>query len=226
VGRFLLICAGTLLAFPCSAQVDQVSVQATRPGTIVGTVVDEDGKPVLGPSVTYTISTDHGSTTSGSGSNVPNGEFELTQLPLGKIELNAAAPLSGYWHNDASPYKQTVVLTAANPTAHVVLKVGPKPAVLVLIASDRVTGKAIDDFMVRTIGADGGGAGAAGLAYFPQTDEDGREVSVSPLFDVLLGVTAKGYKNWFYSNPADPSDPTLHLESGERKTVQVTMQPK
>ena len=181
MGRFLLICAGALLAFPCSAQVEQVSLQATHPGRIVGTVVDEGGKPVLGPMVTYTISTDHGSTTSGAGSNVPNGEFELTQLPLGKIELNAAAPLSGYWQNDASPYKQTVVLTAAQPTAHVVLKVGPKPAVLVLSVADRITGKAIEDFMIRTIGADGrSGAGSAGLAYFPQTDEGDREVPVSP----------------------------------------------
>ncbi|MFZ1007778.1 MAG: carboxypeptidase-like regulatory domain-containing protein, partial [Candidatus Sulfotelmatobacter sp.] len=92
-----MICASALLAFPCSAQVDQASLQATRPGRIVGTVVDEDGKPVSGPMVTYTISTDQGSATAGAGSNVPNGEFELTQLPLGKIELNAAAPVSGYW---------------------------------------------------------------------------------------------------------------------------------
>jgi hypothetical protein len=93
--------------------------------------------------------------------------------------------------------------------------------------SDRITGKAIDHFMIRTMGADGGsGGGTAGLAYFPQTDEGYREVAVSPLFDVLLEVTAKGYKNRFYSNPSDPSDPTMQLESGERKTVQVTMQPK
>jgi hypothetical protein len=222
MGRFLLICACALLAFPCSAQVDQ----ATRPGRIVGTVVDEDGKPVLGPTVSYSYSAEHGGNSGASSSNAPNGEFELDQLPLGKIELNASAPLAGYWHNAASPYKQTVVLTAASPTAHVRLKVGPKPAVLVLMVSDRTTGKPIDDFMIRTFGADSGGAGTAGLAYFPQTDEGGREVAISPLFDVLLGVTAKGYKNWFYSNSADPSDPTLHLESGERKTVQVTMQPK
>jgi hypothetical protein len=226
MGRFLLICVGVLLAFPCSAQVDQAPAQAPRPGSIVGTVVDEDGKPVLGPTVTYSISTDHGGSTSTTSSNVPNGEFEITQLPLGKVELNAAAPLSGYWHNDASPYKQTVVLTEANPIAHVRLKVGPKPAVLVLTVTDRTTGKAIDGFMVRTIGADGGGAGSAGTAYFQQTTKGDWEVPISPLFDVLLGVTAKGYKNWFYSNPADPSDPTLHLESGERKAVQVTMQPK
>ena len=225
MGRLLLICACALLAIPCSAQVEQVPPQPARPGSIVGTIVDEDGKPVLGPSVTYSISTATGASTSAWGSNTPNGEFELTQLPLGKVELNASAPLSGYWHNDASPYKQTVVLTQANPTAHVRLKVGPKPAVLVLMVSDRITGKPIDHFMIRTIGADGGGA-AAGLAYFPQTDDGGREVPVSPFFDVLLGVTAKGYKNWFYSNPADPSDPSLHLESGERKVVQVTMQPK
>jgi hypothetical protein len=93
------------------------------------------------------------------------------------------------------------------------------------MVSDRITGKPVDDFMIRTIGADSGGA-TAGLAYFPQTDQGGREVPISPLFDILLGVTAKGYKNWFYSNPADASDPTLHLESGERKVVQVTMQPK
>jgi hypothetical protein len=225
MGRFLLICASALLAFPCSAQVDQVSVQPARPGRILGTVVDEDGRPVTGPSVTYSFSTDNGSTTSGSSSNVPNGEFELTQLPLGKIELNAAAPLSGYWHSDASPYKQTVVLTAAKPTAHVLLKVGPKPAVLVLTVSDRITGKAVDGFMVKTFGVDGLMAGG-GTAYFPQTPEGDWEVRVSPLFDVLLEVSAKDYKNWFYSNPADPSDPTLHLESGERKVVQVTMQPK
>jgi hypothetical protein len=227
MGRVLLIFACTLLTFPCSAQVTQSSIQAQRPGKIVGIVVDEDGKPVLGPSIGFSYSTEQGGTSSGgSSSNVENGEFELAQLPLGKIELNASAPLSGYWHNDASPYKQTVTLTQANPTAHVRLKVGPKPAILVLMVSDRITGKAIDDFMIRTFGADGGGAGTAGLAYFPQTDDGGREVLISPLFDVLLGVTAKGYKNWFYSNPADPSDPTIHLESGERRVVQVTMQPK
>lgn len=227
MGRFLLICMCTLLAFPCSAQTDQVSVQPIRPGSIVGTVVDEDGKPVIGPSVSYSYSTEDGGVTSrgSSGSNAQNGEFELAQLPLGKIELNASAPLSGYWQNDASPYKQMVVLTASKPTAHVQLKVGPKPAVLVLMVSDRITGKSIDEFMIRTFGDNGGGAGG-GLAHFPQTEEGGREVPISPLFDVLLEVTAKGYKNWFYSNPADPSDPTFHLESGERKVVQVTMQPK
>lgn len=226
MGRFLLICVGILLAIPCCAQVDQVSVPASRRGTIVGTVVDEDGKPVLGPMVAYSVLTGSGETRGSTSSNDPHGGFEMIQLPLGKVELNAAAPLSGYWQNEASPYKQTVVLTESSPTAHVRLKVGPKPAVLILSVTDRASGKAIDDFVIRTIGVDGGGAGAAGLAYFPQTDDGGREVRVSPLYDVILEVTAKGYRNWFYSNPADPSDPTFHLESGERRSVQATMQPK
>jgi hypothetical protein len=132
--------------------------------------------------------------------------------------------LSGYGLNDASPYKQTVVLTEANPIAHVRVKVGPKPAMLALNVTDRSSGKAIDGFMIRIIN-DGGGSGG-GTGYFPQTPEGDREVPVSPLSDFLFEVTAKGYKNWFYSNPADPSDPTLHLESGERRAVQVTMQPK
>lgn len=223
MGRVSLIFACALLALPCFAQLNQTSAQPALPGSIVGTVVDEDGKPVLGPSIGYAYSTKDGRSSGSSGSNVADGSFELA-TPLGKIELNASAPLSGYWYNDASPYKQTVVLTAANPTAHVRLKVGPKPAVLVLMVSDRITGKAIDDFVIRTFGNSGGSGG--GLAYFPQTDEGGREVPISPLFDILLEVTAKGYKNWFYSNPADPSDPTFRLESGERKTVQITMQPK
>jgi hypothetical protein len=92
--------------------------------------------------------------------------------------------------------------------------------------SDRNTGKVIDNFMVRTLGTEGNGGGGGGTAYFPRTDEGDWEVRVSPLFDVLLEVTGKGYNNWFYSNPVDPSDPTLHLESSERKVVQVTMQPK
>ncbi len=95
---------------------------------------------------------------------------------------------------------------------------------LALNVTDRSSGKAIDGFMIRIIN-DGGGSGG-GTGYFPQTPEGDREVPVSPLSDFLFEVTAKGYKNWFYSNPADPSDPTLHLESGERRAVQVTMQPK
>src|SRR5271165_183309 len=117
MGRFLLICVGALLISPGFAQVDQASLQATRPGRIVGTVVDEDGKPVLGPLVTF--STDNGRVGGSRSSNAPNGQFEISDLPLGKVELKAAAPLSGYWPDDASPYKQTIVLTKANPTAHV-----------------------------------------------------------------------------------------------------------
>jgi hypothetical protein len=175
--------------------------------------------------VSYSVLTQDGAGKTTTSSNNANGEFEISQLPLGKVELNAAAPLSGYAPNDASPYKQTVVLTEAQPTAHVRLKVGPKPAVLVLNVTDRTSGKAIDGFMIRTIGAHGSDF-AAGTGYFPQTTEGDREVPISPLFDFLIEVTAKDYKNWFYSNPADPSDPTLHLESGERRALQVTMQPK
>jgi hypothetical protein len=224
MGRFLLICTYAFLALQCSAQVDQAPIPAARPGSIVGTVVDEDGKPVLGSEVSYSVGTEGREASGTSSSNNPNGEFELTQLPLGKVELNAASALSGYGLNNASPYKQTVVLTEANPIAHVRMKVGPKPAMLALTVTDRTSGKAIDGFMIRII-ADGGGL-SAGTGYFAQTPEGDREVPVSPLSDFLLEVTAKGYKNWFYSNPADPSDPTLHLESGERRAVQVTMQPK
>ena len=46
MGRFLLICTYAFLALQCSAQVDQAPIPAARPGSIVGTVVDEDGKPV------------------------------------------------------------------------------------------------------------------------------------------------------------------------------------
>jgi|HubBroStandDraft_1064217.scaffolds.fasta_scaffold06011_3 hypothetical protein len=224
MGRFLLICAYALSALQCSAQVDQASIRAAHPGSIVGTVVDEDGKPVLGPEVSYSVWTEGGEVKGTSSSNNPNGEFELTQLPLGKVELNVAAALSGYGLNDASPYKQTVVLTEANPIARVRVKVGPKPAMLALSVTDRTSGKAIDGFMIRII--KDSGSFDAGTGYFAPAPEGGREVPVSPLSDFLLEVTAKGYKSWFYSNPADPSDPTLHLESGERKAVQVTMQPK
>jgi hypothetical protein len=86
MGRCLLICASALLAFPCSAPVTQASPQPPRPGSIVGTVVDEDGKPVLGPAVSYSFSMDHSSGTVSSNSNASNGEVELTQVPLGKID--------------------------------------------------------------------------------------------------------------------------------------------
>jgi hypothetical protein len=82
MGRFLLIFACALFAFQCSAQVDQTSAPAAHPGSIVGTVVDEDGKPVLGPEVSYSVSTD---------GREAKGVSRLKQSKRG-VRANSAAP--------------------------------------------------------------------------------------------------------------------------------------
>lgn len=195
-------------------------------GRIVGTVVNEAGEPIREAMLCTRITYPNGSTNScGSTQTDENGAFQITQMPFGNIGVYAEAVRQGYWREGEAARTQMVTLTAKAPVAHVALKVGPKPGELIVNVTDKMTGKAVDSFFVRLIKDSTGYCSGVGN-FEKEPGSSGARVPIGPATEAIVEVSARGYKNWFYSNPSDPSRPVLRLESGEERSLEVQLEPK
>ena len=144
------------------------------------------------------------------------GHFDIS-VPLETNRIFAQNPQAGYQQPNR-PMEQGVRirLSEQEPVAHVRIKIGPRPAAVVLIVTDRATGKPVDSFAVRWIRLDDGPAEA--------TDSNKSRVLVPPNVEFLLTVVASGYERWFYSDVSNPSRPILRLASGEERTIAVELE--
>jgi hypothetical protein len=224
--RFTTAVLLTLTACPLWAQTQIDQPPTGRPeGRIVGVVTNDDGEPIGGARLCTRIAIPNGNSTScGRTQSGAKGEFEIRSMPMGKIGVYAHKDMDGYWQgNEATKMMKTVQLTPELPTARVVLKIGQKPAGLIVNVTDRQTGKPVDTFTVRWI-TDTFSA-CSGDDIFEGAGTSGVRVPIRAATDVLLEVSAVGYKNWFFSDPSDPSRPVLRLESGEEKTLNAELVP-
>jgi hypothetical protein len=123
---------------------------------------------------------------------------------------------AGYW-TENSDSSQKILLTPQDPLAHVVLNVGPPPGELTIAVLDKVTGKPIQSSTVRT---------TQGSHTFIHENLPTTTVRVRPDSDVMVQISAPGYKTWYYIDPDDPSQPVLRLRPGETKTVDAYLDRK
>jgi len=115
----------------------------------------------------------------------------------------AEASRLGYWRDDETARTQIVTLSAKAPTAHVALKIGPRPGELIVSVTDKTTGEAVDSFF-ETLIADTTGH-CSGVGNFARdTGSSSARVPVGAATETVVEVSAKGYKNWFYSDPSSP----------------------
>lgn len=188
-------------------------------GRIIGSVVNDSNEPV-GNAVlcTSVVRTNSAHTSCGSQTADTQGHFDII-VPLETNRVFAENPQAGYQRPN-SPMQDgvPVKLSELEPVAHVKIKVGPRPAELILTVTDRATGKPVDSFFVRWIRIDDGPIAA--------TDSRKSRVLVPPDVELLLTVQAAGYERWFYSDVSAPSRPTLRLASGEQKTISVELDPR
>jgi len=215
-----------LVTLPSHSQTSQPpDTQNTQHGRVRGTVVNDEGEPVAQVMLCTRIANPKGEMTScGSARTDENGAFEISQLPLTKIDVYAQASIQGYGAADQTARAQTVTLTSNAPIAHIALKVGSKPGALILNVTDKTTGKAVDTFFVRLIGETAGYC--SGTGNFDRVTPSSVRVPVSSRTEEMVEVSAPGYKNWFYSDASDPSRPVLRLESGEERSLEVLLEPK
>jgi len=74
--------------------------------------------------------------------------------------------------------------------------------------------------MVTYLDVDGKTSGSAPLP------SDGEfRVTLPTNCDLVVVVFAKGYKGWIYTDSSNPLRPVLRLGSGERKAVDIELEP-
>lgn len=81
---------------------------------------------------------------------------------------------------------------------------------------DKVTGKPVQSSIRST----------QGNHTFIRKDSSTTSVGVRPDADVMIQISAPGYKTWYYIDPDDPSQPVLRLHARENKTVDAYLEPK
>jgi hypothetical protein len=167
---------------------------------------------------TSVVRTQSASTSCGGQKTDAQGHFDIS-VPLETNRIFAQNPQAGYQQPNR-PMEQGVHvrLSELEPVAHVKIKIGPRPAVVILTVTDKATGKPVDSFIVRWIRMDDGPVEA--------TDSIKSRVLVPPNVELLLSVGASGYQRWFYSDVSNPSRPIVRPASGEERTIAVELEPR
>ncbi len=207
------------LLFLSSLAVGQ-STPAQPQGRIMGIVVNDTNEPIAGAIVCTTVARPQSADTRcGEAKTDDQGQFDIA-VPLEVNRVSAQSPQNGYPGRDR-PLEDgvRVRLSEQEPIAHVTIKIGPRPAELVLSVNDGTTGKQVNFYTVQWMRIDNTPPSGAELSNRDR-------IFVPPNVDVLLIVRAHGYHPWFFSDASNPSRPTLRLASGEQRAISVELQTK
>jgi hypothetical protein len=145
------------------------------------------------------------------------GKFQIEHVKNGTYTLSAAKPEDGY-EISGGPVGQQVTISDADPLHVITIKLGPRGGVLTCLVTDKVTGKSIEpDKPTWTERVTIDGSSYPMNASFQAVVAAGTDVSVK--------ATARGYKDWSYSDPANPTSFALRLAPGERRVLKIEMEP-
>jgi hypothetical protein len=145
---------------------------------------------------------------------------------MGAVSVEAIKLEDGYVAFAGTSVTAEVTLTPNQPSATVVLKLGPKAGVLLPSVKDKFTGRSITDFQVSWLIVDSdkpSGSFSGGQAI----REGERRAIVPPEKYLVLTISARGYKKWVYHDSSDPSRPAfIHLEPSEERELLVELEPQ
>lgn len=196
----------------------QTSAQPLGTGGVRGTVSNEEGQIVDNAKVCVSMTQKNSTTINCRFLAGKDGQFLVENLPLGTYSVFAINEGEGYSIENQSPGTK-VRITTENPWANVEIRLRPKGGVLILSVRDKITGQPIKKVNVQYLGLEGEAAGnASGDGEFHATVPTG--------LDLLIVVSAHGYKGWVYTDPSNPSRPVLKLQPGERKELEIELEPK
>ena len=223
----------TLLLLASLPTFRQTADSSQPEGTISGTVLNEHGQPFRGVAVcTYMPGAPSGSKEVRGDCPVTTdeaGQFRIDHMAMGTFGVEAIKPEDGYVAFAGTSVKEMVTLTPSQSSATVVLKLGPKPGVLLPNVKDKLTGEPIMSFQVSWEISEREISESPNRSYSGgQTIEQGiKRAIVPPEKFLLLTISARGYKKWIYHDPSDPSRPAfIRLQPGEEKELLVELEPQ
>ena len=192
---------------------------AQTTGRISGTVISEDGT-VVDHADACTSATSGNSTTINCRIPVDDeGHFQIENVKFGTYGIFAINEEKGYSIDNQSPGLK-VTVTPENPSQNVIIRLRPRGGVLTGSVTDKVSGKTIEDAWINYIAIDNGGGGGNHRTV-------GGQFSMAAPTDsnLLIYVSAKGYKGWVYTDASNPGQPALRLASGERRLLDIELEP-
>jgi hypothetical protein len=208
-------------ALPTYAQSGQASRSVQAEGTISGFVLDSHDRIVEHASVCTSSFSNNQTTTNCRTLTDENGRFNIEHVSTGSYSVVAAKEEDAYSMVEQIP-GQKVVLTADRPFAQLTLKLGPRSGRLTGTAMDKGTGKPIGPegkLSITYVSVEGNSTGSISVL-----DGANLRANLPAGKEFIVFVSAPGYVPWFYIN--NQSRPTLRLEPGEEKVLDVELEPK
>ncbi len=200
----------------CWAQTAQTDKASRNEGGITGLVLTSDGEPARGAKPCTLARSGNNTTINCRGIVDVDGRFTIEHLSVGTYQVFAINEAEGYSIENQTP-GQEIAIVADQPWPNVTVRLGKRGGILVGSITDRFTGKPIKGQILYTA-VDRNGDGGSMFV-------DGQfNVVVPPDCDVLVVAMAKGYKCWIYADGVSPR-PVLRLASGERKLVNIQLEP-
>lgn len=192
-------------------------------GGITGVVLAEDGQLAKGAKVCTAVH--HGSNTHAtcSESTDEEGRFTVKHLKAGNYEVFAINEAEGYSKENQTP-GQDVTISADQLWPNVTIHQHSKGGVLVGSVIDKLTGRNISKAELQYTAID---RNCGGGSEFIQgsVHQSNFQVTVPANCDLLLVVMADGYRGLVYTDPANPSRPVVRLGSGEKKALEIQLEP-
>jgi len=189
---------------------------------ITGTVLDEHGSPVVkakvlitekGVFVAHRVLPFH--------ETDADGHFRIAHIPWGTYIVTVGKEDTGYIDTGLGLHCSTVypmaVLAEDSVTADVTLSLGPKAGILELEpVTDATTGNAIRLAAIRLKCAEN-------PDFFIYTSAAQGRFLVPASTQVLIEITAEGYKPW--PAPDQATEGKINLKPEEARKLRVTLQP-
>lgn len=170
-------------------------------GVIHGIVSDRTGQPVGGITVVaWPLGVDLGAMLPRLKTN-QGGEYSFEHVCPGRYAVLAEDAEAGY--PDSSPYlfeflygRRTaqVKLTAKHSLAELPVQLPPQPGRIKVFVTDRVTGVEITKFTIEMIVPGQHHSPEIKYEFSPEIHD--REIEVPPDKDVIMHVTADGFREW------------------------------
>lgn len=213
-----------LLLVSAAAQTQPEALQ----GMIHGTVIGQDGMPAAG----ITLAAQRRDLPSGGPARHAvadkSGNYCFEKLPLGKYLVIADDEKRGYASYSTAPHgteKTQVTLTVDNPEAELSFQLPPRGGFLSLKLIDAETGALIPAIDLTVTNAD-----ASRSLVFREESPPGyvgsaadRATNIPSNRDLLLHVSAKGYREWDQSVGVGKP---IHVAPGEWVKMEVHLQPE
>jgi len=192
-------------------------------GSIKGVVVTQEGRPAAHFKVCTQVHSQESwldkTETCCTAMTDDQGRFSTEHLGAGKYEVLATNESEGYSLENQSPGKN-VTITPKKPHATVAVQLRTKGPLLWGTITDKRTGKAIEAFQIGFEGIDC----EAGAGAYQRTD-DYYYLPIPADCAGVITARARGYKGWVYTDSSNPSRPVLRLAAGERKRLDISLEP-